>query len=101
MPLPAGPLQFDVEFRGVYDKIPPHMQEVLRRYIVQGLEPGNFLKSVISNDLRGATGSADEENLPLLKLYVQWLYNEAPGNCWGSVEVMHDWMRERQKEREV
>lgn len=89
--------EFDVEFTGQYEAIPAHMQEALRRYVVQGLAPGHFLSAVIKNDLRGAINYADATNAPLLKLYVQWFYNEAPDNCHGSPEIMREWMLTRQQ----
>jgi hypothetical protein len=87
-----------VEFNGEYAQIPERMQAALRRYVLEGLCPGDFLTSVICNDLRGAIGRADDDNLPLLKLYVQWFYNVAPGTCWGSAEAMLKWIAERRAE---
>ncbi len=89
-----SPLSFEFEckFEGQYAQIPAHMQEAIRRYVVQGIQPGDFLTAVITNDLRNAVNRADETNLPLLKVYVQWFYNEAPSACWGSHEMMHEWM---------
>ena len=91
----ATALEYNVEFVGDYAQIPPHMQDAIRRYIVQGLKPGNFLTGVITNDLRRAVCAADEQNLPLIKLYVHWFFNEAPGNSQGSPEIMRKWMAER------
>jgi hypothetical protein len=90
----AGMASFD----GEYAQIPEHMQAALRRYVLEGVKPGDFLTAVICNDLRNAVGRADETNLPLLKLYVQWFYNVAPGSCWGSDEKMLKWMDERRAE---
>lgn len=89
--------EFDLDFTGQYADIPPHMQEALRRYVVQGIPPGHFLTAVIRNDLRNAVGYADAVNLPLLKIYVQWFYNIAPSGCFGSPEIMKEWMLSRQK----
>lgn len=91
--------EFVCEFEDDYAAIPPHMQEAIRRYVVQGIQPGQFLQSVITNDLRGAIGYADDVNLPLLKLYVQWFYNVAPSGCHGSPTIMRQWMTERMAER--
>ena len=93
------PADLVLEFDGQYAQIPLRMQEALRRYVVQGILPGNFLQAVITNNLRGAVGYADEENLPLLKVYVQWFYNVAPSSCSGSIEIMRNWSAERQRER--
>lgn len=89
---------FEIEFEGQYAAIPARMQEALRRYVVQGIKPGNFLTAVITNNLRNAVGYADEENLPLLKLYVQWFYNVAPGGCHGTAANMQEWMAARQQD---
>lgn len=88
------------EFDGPYAQIPPHMQEAIRRYVVQGFLPGHFLQGVISNDLRMAVNHADESNLPLIKLYVQWFYNVAPSGCSGNVETMMRWHSDRQREND-
>ena len=87
----------EIEFTGQYADIPAHMQEAIRRYVLQGLRPGDFLTAVITNNLREAVGRADAENLPLLKTYVQWFYNVAPGSCSGSPEIMREWMAEQSK----
>ena len=39
-----------------------------------------------------AVANADTWNLSLIPEYVKFLYNEAPGNCWGSTEAMQEWM---------
>lgn len=87
----------EIEFTGQYADIPAHMQEAIRRYVLFGLKPGDFLTAVITNNLRNAVGYADATNLPLLKTYVQWFYNVAPGSCSGSPEIMKAWMTEQSK----
>jgi len=89
---------FELEFTGEYAAIPDHMQAAMRRYVVQGIKPGHFLTAVICNDLRGAVGYADEENLPLLRSYVRWFYNVAPGACHGSVANMTEWLKAREQD---
>jgi len=88
-----------VDFKGEYAQIPEHMQLALRRYVLEGIKPGNFLTAAICNDLCGAVFRADDTNYPLLKLYLQWLFNVAPGICWGSQEKMEVWMHERAAEK--
>jgi hypothetical protein len=78
-------------FTGDYAQIPERMQEAIRLYVLHGKRPGDFLTGVITNDLRRAVGYADAENLPLLKLYVQWFYNVAPAICSGSPAHMAQW----------
>lgn len=88
----------DVAFDGEYAAIPPHMQEAIRRYVVQGLKPGSFLTAVITNDLKSAVFSADATNLPLLPLYVRWFHNVPPGSCQGSAANMNEWMNARSQD---
>lgn len=91
---------FDRAFdpHGYYSEIPEHMRAAIKRYIVNRIQPGDFLTAVITNNLREAVNRADAENLPLLKLYVQWFYNIAPGTCHGSVERMQKYLSGRELE---
>lgn len=88
-------LFFELYFTGEYADIPEHMQAAMRRYVLEGVEPGDFLTAVITNNLRDAVNRADAVNLPLLRTYVRWFYNVAPGNCHGSPADMHEWMEKR------
>lgn len=81
-----------------WDLIPTHCQESLSDYILYGAPVGSFLTAVLSNDLRGATAKADDDNLPALRGYVVFLYNYASGDCWGSPQKHLDWL---QRGREV
>lgn len=69
------------------------MMPAIRRYIDKGIEPGGFLAAVICNDLRGAVGRADAENLSQLPAFVSYFYNDAPSSCWGSPEKFEAWLR--------
>lgn len=82
-----------LNFSGEYEQFPQHMRDAITRYIIDGIKPGSFLSAVISNNLQKAVFAADDDNLPLLKLYVRWFYWEAPGNSWGSPEAMEHWLR--------
>jgi len=73
--------------------IPLYMGESIKNYINYGIPPGGFLSAVICNDLRGAVGKADDINIKNLPAYVAYFYNEAPGNCWGSSEIMDSWIK--------
>ena len=86
------------EFRGFY--IPDYMMDGLKRYIEQGIEPGSFLTAVLCNDLNGAVGRADDQNVKNLPAYIGYLYNEAPSPCWGSPEKVKAWMKTKRSELE-
>ena len=77
-------------FRDFY--IPIHMMDGIRRYIDDHIPPGDFLSSIITNDLRESVGRADDENIRNIPAYVSYFYNEAPSSCWGSAEKMNEWL---------
>jgi hypothetical protein len=71
--------------------------EPLKRYIEHRIKPGGFLEAVLCNNLALAAGRADMTNRRKLFDYVEFLYNDAPGSCWGSEENFNAWL-EREKE---
>lgn len=73
-----------MSFTDCYEVIPQHMRDAIMRYAINRIAPGDFLRSVICNDLRGAVNHADSINLPLLKTYVQWFYNRCPSFLVGK-----------------
>ena len=74
--------------------VPEHTQTALTDYIERGIPVGGFLHAVLSNDLFGAVGRADSQNLPALKNIVNWVYNRAPQNCHGSEALVLRWIQE-------
>ncbi len=77
--------------RPSYDKLPGHIQGGMRVYIERGMIPGDFLRAVLSNKLAESFGQADEVNRARMYDIVGWLYNDAPGQSWGSEEKMKAW----------
>ena len=67
----------------------------LQRYIEHRIPTGGFLRAVLENDLREACAMADDENVKVIPIYVNWLYNEAPSACWGSPEKVANWLADR------
>lgn len=72
--------------------VPSHTAPGLARYIVDRTPPGDFLRAVLSNDLKMAFGKADGTNQRYLFHIVNFLYNAAPMACWGSPEKYQDWI---------
>jgi hypothetical protein len=67
------------------DMIPRDLRAGLVRYVSQGITPGHFLCAVLDNDLFDAVGRADSrERLLDLVPVIEWLFNHAPSNCYGS-----------------
>jgi hypothetical protein len=78
------------EFRG--KRMSEETAEELWRYYNRHCPTGSFLEAVICNDLREACALADDKNLWILPVIVAWLYNHAPGGCWGSSEKYEAWV---------
>jgi hypothetical protein len=82
---------------GYFDhySIPGYMREGLRNYIENHQPPGHFLRAILENDLREACIRADDTNRHLLWNYVNFLYNEAPVACWGSPQIVKEWLQQK------
>ena len=72
--------------------IPDRMMEGIKLYIQHGVRPGSFLQAIITNNLKEAVGRADDENRRNLPAHVEYFYNYAPYQCWGSEKIMNDWI---------
>ena len=75
-----------------YDLLPEHIREAMKRYIENRIAPGDFLMAVLSNDLMGAISRADYINRDKIHDICCFLYNEAPADCWGSPEIVKQWL---------
>ena len=72
--------------------LPEHMRESARAYVEVGRPPGSFLRAVLTNDLIESFGRADHINQQCMFGWATWLYNECPGNAWGSPEAVEAWI---------
>lgn len=72
--------------------LPEHMREGMQSYIEHGIKPGSFLTAVLSNDLMGAIGMADDVNVGKLHAYAVYLYSYAPRGSHGSPEAVKAWV---------
>ena len=77
--------------------IKPIILETLYNYIDEGCPTGGFLNAVLSNNLKESFGRADNFNQEHLHDIVQFLYNEAPGPCWGSPDKVKAWIEKHKK----
>lgn len=82
-----------------YDKIPgasPYMRRAVEAWVEHGhIDPDDFLFAVVTNDLKLAVLTADDENIKLLPQWVNWFRWEAPSQCHGSRETVKAWAEER------
>lgn len=75
--------------------IPERTLEGLRHYQDRHLEPGNFLRAVLENDLCAAIAKADKENLAALPEIVSQLWNYWPAPIWGNPEKVRAHLAKR------
>ncbi len=73
--------------------ISDHMLAGIRGYIEHGHRVGGFLSAVIDNDLCQAVGRADDDNIANLPAFVDYFYNYANSECWGSREKRLAWIK--------
>jgi hypothetical protein len=74
--------------------VPAHTQQALADYIENGVPVGGFLNAVLANDLIGAVGSADAQNIKALKDIVGWVCACAPQGSYGSEALYRRWLHE-------
>lgn len=72
-------------------RVPEGLHGGLVRWLHDGVPPGDFLRAVLENDLKGACERADLHNRGRLFDIVDFLYNWAPGAAWGSPEKVAAW----------
>lgn len=82
-----------------YD-VPEHTMKALQAWINKGHVPGDFVLSVLRNDLQGAAMRADAFNAPRLPAIINFLNMEAPSPCWGSPEKVEEWRKRFPQEPE-
>lgn len=75
-----------------YDSLPEHMQEGARRYVEQGVWPGDFLRAVLCDSLTEAFARADHINIACIGDWVLWLHNDCPHAAWGSEAAVQRWV---------
>ena len=75
--------------------VPAHIHDALIGYVVDHAHVGGFLQAVLSNNLFRSFAEADDENLAHLFDILKWVFNEAPGNCWGSPDTVRAWLVQR------
>lgn len=78
----------------------PETAEGLRRYLENAILPGDFLKSLLTNDLQKFFAYADDFNGKHGREWVQWMHWQFPSNAYGSHDAVDSFIRERRAELE-
>jgi hypothetical protein len=75
--------------------IPEYAKAALADYVENKTNPGEFLLSILRNDLLSVCEAADDMNRRRIYEYVSYVYNKIPSCAWGSREAVEDWMGSR------
>ena len=78
-----------------YHNVPEHTRTSLELYFFEGVEPGGFLYSVLTNDLMGACTRCDHINREAIVDIVKWMIHRAPQGSWGHRQRILDWMHDK------
>lgn len=84
----------DLKLKAEVLGVPEHLVDGLVAYVTTKRPTGSFLRCVLENDLKGCIEHGDDESIYGLKKIVMFLYNYAPGACWGSPSKVEAWMGE-------
>lgn len=72
----------------------------LQNYLIYGLEPGSFLKSLYRNDMRSAVRTTDSFNQwDWIRAFIEFLEHNAPAEAWGTDKRVEKWLRLSNEER--
>lgn len=77
-----------------HSEVPDNLHYGIMRYICHELQPGSYLTAVLENDLLQAINRGDDDTLKGLVATVRWLFNKAPGDCWGTPRKVYDWLQQ-------
>lgn len=69
--------------------------DALVAYIENRRPVGHFLTAVLSNNLNASFTCADDVNIEAIGPLIRWVYNYAPGECWGSKGKVMAWLSKR------
>lgn len=75
--------------------IPELTKITLDNYRIYRLQPGSFVKAVLSNDLYEAMARADSQNLESLKDIVIYITNYFPPDSYGSLAIVEQYLQRK------
>jgi len=86
------PLQDQLAIRA--GNMPDTYHMDLQNYLIYGLEPGSFMKSLYCNDMRAAVRYTDSFNQwDWIKCFIEFMELNAPIESWGDHERVESWIK--------
>ena len=89
--------ELDLVDAAVVAAIPARIREGLDRYACYGVQTGDFLQAVLSNNLMEAIGRADVDSLAAIQPICKYVHNALPGVCHGSPEKVRSHIEKARK----
>ena len=86
---------FDRYQEGLRHKIPVHMHGGVHRYIMHGIQPGDFLLNLLQGNGRQAISIADGKNKAAFPEWLVFIADAIPPECHGTPEKVSDWMNHK------
>lgn len=71
----------------------PETKEAINNYMTWGHPPGDFIQSVLANDLGRAFDTGDGENIADLREILQYLNKACPRAARGTYAQTRAWIR--------
>lgn len=72
--------------------VPDHLIEGLVAYATDRRPTGDFLRSVLNNDLFGALQRADSKSLAGIVRVASFIHHHFPYDSFGSEEIVSRWL---------
>jgi len=72
--------------------VPQHTHGSIIRYYQNGIPPGDFLTSLIDNDLKLAFATADDINKAAIGHILSWFRWHPPAGTWGYPGACSDYI---------
>jgi len=75
-----------------YEAIRPWFFYAVEKYVEHRvLDDEPVFAAILSGDVKGIVGGADDDTQKTLFLMLKYMYNHAPSECWGSKLRLDDW----------
>lgn len=70
-----------------------HLKAPIRLYFEHGIDPGLFLRAVLSNDLRGVISHPEYiKDKSQIRKIISYCDKYLPDEAWGSAEAVNNWL---------
>lgn len=86
--------RFDFNRAAMGLDIPARIALPLIEYIFKGTDPGDFLRSVLENNLRNAIIIGKVAEVVMLKPLVTFINENAPAISWSGIYYVQDWKKQ-------